>query len=191
MGAQFRVLRRARLPIVPVVKESLPPRAVRPVDLRCPGGPMPSIFVFPFVSPLVRAGALAIAGRRAVARHALAVVLGLTAVAGSSGAALAQAAADPSADLGPLTQRWLDDAMSRNQASGLPLRMEVSVGSLDSRVRLGPRARGGPHPPPGGPAGGGGGENGMEGLPAGDRQGIWPGLGADRPGGSGDGADRQ
>ena len=100
---------------------------------------MPSIFVFPFVSPLVRAGALAIAGRRAVARHALAVVLGLTAVAGSSGAALAQAAADPSADLGPLTQRWLDDAMSRNQASGLPLRMEVSVGSLDSRLRLAPR----------------------------------------------------
>src|SRR3989344_4914921 len=135
MGAQFRVLRRARLPIVPVVKESLPPRAVRPVDLRCPGGPMPSIFVFPFVSPLVRAGALASAGRRAVA--------------GSSGAALAQAAADPSADLGPLTQRWLDDAMSRNQASGLPLRMEVSVASLDSRLRLAPCARVEPYLPVG------------------------------------------
>lgn len=110
---------------------------------------MPSIFVFPFVSPLVRADALAIAGRRAVARHALAVVLGLTAVAGSSGAALAQAAADPSADLGPLTQRWLDDAMSRNQASGLPLRMEVSVGSLDSRLRLAPCARVEPYLPVG------------------------------------------
>src|SRR3989344_3309417 len=115
---------------------------------------MPSIFVFPFVSPLVRAGALASAGRRAVARHALAVVLGVTAVAGSGGAALARAAADPSADLGPLTQRWLDDAMSRNQASGLPLRMEVSVGSLDSRLRLAPGGRGGPPLPRGARPGG-------------------------------------
>lgn len=109
---------------------------------------MRSIFVSPFVSPLARAGVLAVAARRAVACHALAVVLGVTAAAGS-GAALAQAAADPSADLGPLTQRWLDDAMSRNQASGLPLRMEVSVGSLDSRLRLAPCARVEPYLPVG------------------------------------------
>ena len=44
---------------------------------------MPSIFVFPFVPPLARAGALAVAARRAMVRHALAVVLGWTAVAGS------------------------------------------------------------------------------------------------------------
>jgi flagella basal body P-ring formation protein FlgA len=85
---------------------------------------------------------------RAAARRALAMVLGL-ALAGGGGAALAQAAADPVADLGPLTQRWLDDAMSRNQAAGLPLRMEVSVGSLDSRLRLAPCARVEPYLPAG------------------------------------------
>ena len=73
----------------------------------------------------------------------------LAAALGTSGAALAQAAADPSADLGPLTQRWLDDAMSRNQSTGLPLRMEVSVGQLDSRLRLAPCARVEPYLPPG------------------------------------------
>ena len=49
---------------------------------------------------------------RALARLVRACALGVLAVAGS-GAALAQAAADPSTDLGPLTQRWLDDAMAR------------------------------------------------------------------------------
>lgn len=67
----------------------------------------------------------------------------------TSGFVLAQAAADPSADLGPLTQRWLDDAVARNQPAGLPLRMEVSVGSLDSRLRLAPCARVEPYLPPG------------------------------------------
>ena len=85
---------------------------------------------------------------RALARLVRACALGVLAVAGS-GAALAQAAADPSTDLGPLTQRWLDDAMSRNQAAGLPLRMEVSVGSLDSRLRLAPCARVEPYLPTG------------------------------------------
>ena len=47
---------------------------------------------------------------------------------GTAGVAHAQSAADPAADLGPLTQRWLDDALARNQSSALPLRMEVSVG---------------------------------------------------------------
>lgn len=61
----------------------------------------------------------------------------------------AQAAADPAADLGPLTQRWLDDALARNQPAGLPLRMEVSVGALDSRLRLAPCARVEPYLPAG------------------------------------------
>ncbi|MBY0412133.1 MAG: flagellar basal body P-ring formation protein FlgA [Burkholderiaceae bacterium] len=61
----------------------------------------------------------------------------------------AQAAADPAVDLGPLTQRWLDDALARNQPAGLPLRMEVSVGSLDSRLRLAPCERVEPYLPTG------------------------------------------
>lgn len=65
------------------------------------------------------------------------------------GAAHAQPAADPAADLGPMTQRWLDDALARNQPAGLPLRMEVSVGSLDSRLRLAPCARVEPYLPAG------------------------------------------
>jgi len=66
-----------------------------------------------------------------------------------SGPARAQAAADPAVDLGPLTQRWLDDALARNQSGGLPLRMEVSVGTLDSRLRLAPCARVEPYLPAG------------------------------------------
>jgi flagella basal body P-ring formation protein FlgA len=65
------------------------------------------------------------------------------------GPARAQAAADPAADLAPLTQRWLDDALARNQPGGLPLRMEVSVGTLDSRLRLAPCARVEPYLPAG------------------------------------------
>jgi flagella basal body P-ring formation protein FlgA len=65
------------------------------------------------------------------------------------GPARAQAAADPAVDLAPLTQRWLDDALARNQPGGLPLRMEVSVGTLDSRLRLAPCARVEPYLPAG------------------------------------------
>jgi flagella basal body P-ring formation protein FlgA len=65
------------------------------------------------------------------------------------GPARAQAAADPAVDLAPLTQRWLDDALARNQPGGLPLRMEVSVGQLDSRLRLAPCARVEPYLPSG------------------------------------------
>ncbi len=69
-------------------------------------------------------------------------------LAASSGAH-AQTAADPVAELGPLTQRWLDDAMAQTQSAGLPLRMEVSIGSLDSRLRLAPCARVEPYLPTG------------------------------------------
>ena len=85
---------------------------------------------------------------RLAARLVRACALGVLALAGS-GAALAQAAPDPGTDLGPLTRRWLDYAMARNQAAGLPLRMEVSVGSLDSRLRLAPCARVEPYLPTG------------------------------------------
>lgn len=69
-------------------------------------------------------------------------------LAASSGA-YAQTAADPVAELGSLTQRWLDDAMAQTQSAGLPLRMEVSIGSLDSRLRLAPCARVEPYLPTG------------------------------------------
>ena len=68
---------------------------------------------------------------------------------GGGRAALAQAVADPAVDIGPLTQRWLDDTLARNQAAGLPLRMEVSVGTLDPRLRLAPCARVEPYLPAG------------------------------------------
>ena len=84
-----------------------------------------------------------------LARRSAAPALALGLCLGA-GAALGQAAAaDPAADLGPLTQRWLDDALARNQAAGLPLRMEVSVGTLDPRLRLAPCARVEPYLPAG------------------------------------------
>ena len=76
-------------------------------------------------------------------------MLVLVAIFWGSRAAHAQAARDPAVDLGPLTQRWLDDTLARNQVSGLPLRMEVSVGSLDPRLRLAPCARVEPYLPVG------------------------------------------
>ena len=100
---------------------------------------MPTIRFFSEIPPMAA---------RLAARLVRACALGVLAAAGS-GAALAQAAADPSTDLGPLTQRWLDDAMARNQAAGLPLRMEVSVGPMDSRLRLAPCARVEPYLPSG------------------------------------------
>ena len=76
---------------------------------------------------------------------ALAIVCGALAM----GAAQAQAVADPAAELGNLTQHWLDDALARNQAAGATLRMEVSVGALDSRLNLAPCARVEPYLPAG------------------------------------------
>lgn len=88
----------------------------------------------------------------ALARTALRAVAPLVVaacIAGFTGQAAAQAAADPSVDLAPLTQQWLDDAVSRNQTAGMPLRMEVSVGALDSRLRLAPCAKVEPYLPVG------------------------------------------
>lgn len=83
------------------------------------------------------------------ALHGAALSLALACMTGFSGQALAQAAADPSVDLAPLTQQWLDDAVSRNQTAGMPLRMEVSVGALDSRLRLAPCTKVEPYLPVG------------------------------------------
>ena len=62
------------------------------------------------------------------------------------GAAVAHAQAVP--DLGQITQQWLDDALQRNDTPS-PLRMEVSVGTLDERLRLAPCARIEPYLPAG------------------------------------------
>lgn len=79
-----------------------------------------------------------------------ALALATVAAAALAGPAVAQdAAADPAADLAPITQRWLDDAVARNQTAGMPLRMEVSVGNLDPRLRLAPCARVEPYLPVG------------------------------------------
>lgn len=62
--------------------------------------------------------------------------LGL-AVGAGAGAQQAAAPADPAADLSALSQRWLDTAMQQGLGGAeLPLRMEVTVGTLDPRLRL-------------------------------------------------------
>ncbi len=52
-------------------------------------------------------------------------------------------------NLEQMTQRWLDDALARNMPTQSPLRMEVSVGALDERLRLAPCARVEPYLPAG------------------------------------------
>lgn len=48
------------------------------------------------------------------------------------------------------TQQWLDNAVAGNLPAGSsPLRMEITVGALDSRLRLAPCARVEPYLPPG------------------------------------------
>lgn len=81
-------------------------------------------------------------------RHAAALAL-CAALGTAGGAVRAQAVADPAAELGTLTQRWLDDALATQPSAGLPLRMEVSVGALDSRLRLAPCAKVEPYLPTG------------------------------------------
>lgn len=102
--------------------------------------------LFPLPVGLGRVPLLHPAG--AVCRALCLVALGVLALS-AGGEARAQVAGDPSTDLGPLTQRWLDDTLARSAPTGLPLRMEVSVGSLDSRLRLAPCARVEPYLPVG------------------------------------------
>ncbi|MDD2544942.1 MAG: flagellar basal body P-ring formation chaperone FlgA [Burkholderiaceae bacterium] len=68
---------------------------------------------------------------------------------GSASTVWAQAPANPAGEMGALTQRWLTDALARSQPQSLPLRMEVSVGNLDPRLKLAPCARVEPYLPPG------------------------------------------
>lgn len=81
--------------------------------------------------------------RRALPGMALGVALGAFAQVPAS------TPGDSLADIGPLTQRWLDDALQRVQAGGSALRMEVVVGTLDPRLRLAPCARVEPYLPAG------------------------------------------
>jgi flagella basal body P-ring formation protein FlgA len=58
--------------------------------------------------------------------------------------------ADLGAEVVASTRHWLDDAVSRAQAANpAPLRMEVSLGALDSRLRLAPCASVEPYVPVG------------------------------------------
>lgn len=52
-------------------------------------------------------------------------------------------------DLVTLTQQWVDQALAQLPADASPLRMQVQVGQLDSRLRLAPCQRVEPYLPPG------------------------------------------
>ena len=52
-------------------------------------------------------------------------------------------------DLVTLTQQWVDQALAQMPTDAAPLRMQVSVGQLDARLRLTPCARVEPYLPPG------------------------------------------
>lgn len=80
---------------------------------------------------------------------ALLRLLGLVLAAGLCVPARAQAPADQTAELGAITQRWLDEALAQLPAGALPLRMEVSLGQLDPRLRLAACARVEPYLPTG------------------------------------------
>lgn len=77
----------------------------------------------------------------------------LLATATCAFAAQAQVLATPQADITPAfvdaTQRWLDDAVAKAAPAAGNLRMEVTVGQLDSRLKLAPCARVEPYLPAG------------------------------------------
>ncbi|HSV51905.1 MAG TPA: flagellar basal body P-ring formation chaperone FlgA [Burkholderiaceae bacterium] len=67
-----------------------------------------------------------------------------------AGGARAQAPVETAPEWADATQRWLDSAVAATQASqASPLRMEISVGALDTRLRLAPCGRIEPYLPPG------------------------------------------
>lgn len=91
-----------------------------------------------------------LAARGVHAGSAGALALGLALGWAGAPAARAQAAPDPMKDLGALSQQWLNTAIQREAGgTSLPLRMEVSVGALDSRLRLAPCNRVEPYLPAG------------------------------------------
>ena len=85
---------------------------------------------------------------RAYANSAAHVTRTLLAIGLALGTAL-PAAAQTAAELSQITQAWIDQALQTGAASSLPLRMEVDVGELDSRLRLAPCARVEPYLPTG------------------------------------------
>ncbi len=94
---------------------------------------------------------ISVAARRL--RHlmgASSAVLALGALPLAAQAQAQAAPADGAQEAIRLTQQWLDDLVARTQpAGGNKLRMEVSVGSLDERLRLAPCARVEPYLPTG------------------------------------------
>ena len=62
---------------------------------------------------------------------------------------VAASAAQAQVNLEQMTQQWLDEALARNMPAQSPLRMEVSVGALDERLRLAPCTRVEPYLPTG------------------------------------------
>lgn len=73
---------------------------------------------------------------------------GLLAAAAAQGTHAGEQASE--AELVKATRRWLDDAVAGAQGrADVPLRLEVQVGVLDSRLRLAPCARVEPYLPPG------------------------------------------
>lgn len=97
----------------------------------------PRPFIAALVHPLRRAGL------------GVALCAGLAMGGGAGVTAHAQAVADPMAELGGISQRWLDAALQQGQGGNLPLRMEIAVGALDSRLRLAPCNRVEPYLPAG------------------------------------------
>ncbi len=83
--------------------------------------------------------------RAARARRLLWAALALAAAL----APAARAQGEAGQELSAIGQRWLDKTLAQTQGGALPLRMEVSVGALDPRLRLAPCARVEPYLPAG------------------------------------------
>ena len=84
-----------------------------------------------------------------IGRLLRAILCGLAVVAFMAAGAHAQASDDEATLLGA-AQRWLDKAVAGSRSSSAaPLRMVVTVGALDSRLRLAPCARVEPYLPAG------------------------------------------
>jgi flagella basal body P-ring formation protein FlgA len=79
-----------------------------------------------------------------------AAVRSLAAAGAALGCAAALAQADPSQAYANSAKQFLDDSVaSATAGSNMPLRMEVSVGALDARLRLAPCGQVEPYLPPG------------------------------------------
>src|SRR6218665_409376 len=171
MAAQLRALGAGHRPMVTAVQwPPFRPPALQPVApgrqavVRYPGDPMPAHSRAHsrarFRPSFGRSASQPPMAPRSAGAALSALCLALLAPAAGR-AALAQAVADPAQELVPLTQRWLDEALLHNPPAGSlpslapagsaprPLRLQVSVGALDTRLRLAPCARVEPYLPAG------------------------------------------